>query len=44
MSIIAEFSIPPEALPGGDILTDMPNTTLELERIVPTEENALPFF
>lgn len=44
MSIIAEFSIPPEALPGGDLLTKMSNTTLELERIVPTEENALPFF
>ena len=44
MSIIAEFSIPPRALPGGDLLTAMPNTTIELERIVPTEENALPFF
>lgn len=44
MSIIAEFTIPPGALPGGDILTDMPNTAIELERVVPTEENALPFF
>ena len=44
MSTIAEFSIPPDALPGGDLLAEMPNTVVELERIIPTEENALPFF
>ena len=44
MSTIAEFSIPTDALPGGDLLTEMPNTVIELERIIPTEENALPFF
>lgn len=43
MSIVAEFAIPTEALPGGGVLSEMPNTVLELERIVPTEENALPF-
>ena len=44
MSIIAEFTIPAEALPGGDILVEMPETVLELERIVPTKETAFPFF
>ena len=44
MSIIAEFSIPPEALPGGDALAEVPETVLELERIVPTQEGVLPFF
>lgn len=44
MTIVAEFAIPTEALPGGELLAEMPNTTLELERIVPTEEDALPFF
>lgn len=42
MSIVAEFTIPADALPGGDVLTDLPETVLELERIVPTAENALP--
>lgn len=44
MSIIAEFTIPAEALPGGKILAEMPQTVLELERIVPTKESAFPFF
>jgi predicted DNA binding protein len=44
MSIIAEFSIPPEALPGGRVLAEMPEMSLELERIVPTDQSALPFF
>lgn len=43
MSIVAEFAIPSEALPGGEALSKMPNTVLELDRIVPTEENTLPF-
>lgn len=43
MSIVAEFTIPVDALPGGDVLTEFPETVLELERIVPTAENALPF-
>lgn len=44
MSIIAEFSIPPGALPGGDLLTKMPDISVELERIVPVNESVLPFF
>lgn len=44
MSIVAEFTIPAESLPGGETLLEMPDTRIELERIVPTEESALPFF
>lgn len=44
MSIVAEFSIPAEALPAGDTLVENPNTHIEIERIVPTQESALPFF
>lgn len=44
MVIVAEFTIPPEAIPGGETLAAMPDVTIELERIVPTEETALPFF
>lgn len=44
MSIIAEFSIPPEALPGGRLLVEMPDVSVELERIVPSDESVLPFF
>lgn len=44
MSIVADFLIPPEAVPSGETLTEFPGATIQLERIVPTEERALPFF
>lgn len=44
MSTVAEFTIPVEALPGGNTLTEMPEVRIEVERVVPTEEAALPFF
>lgn len=44
MAIVAEFTIPPGAIPGGDTLADMPEVTIELERIVPSADVALPFF
>jgi predicted DNA binding protein len=44
MSAVAEFTIPVEALPGGDTLIEMPDIRVEIERVVPTQEAALPFF
>lgn len=44
MSFVAEFTMPPEALPFGDTLKENPGTEIEVERIVPTQESALPFF
>lgn len=44
MSIVAEFSIPPEAVPSGRTLTTLPEATIQLERIVPSNERILPFF
>lgn len=44
MSIIAEFTIPADALPGGETLAEFPNARLELERIVPTQDAVFPFF
>ena len=44
MTLVAEFTIPPEALPLGDLLTDRPETEIEVERIISTNETALPFF
>lgn len=44
MAIVAEFTIPPEAIPGGKTLTVMPDVRIELERIVPADQSALPFF
>lgn len=44
MSVIAEFTIPPEALPGGSLLAEMPEIRIELERVIPTQEQAFPFF
>lgn len=44
MSIVAEFSLPPAAIPGGQTLEDLPDATIQLERLVPTGDAALPFF
>lgn len=44
MSIVAEFSIPAEAVPGGDTLSELPEATIQLERIVPSNHQVLPFF
>lgn len=44
MSVVAEFTIPPEALPFGDTLVKTQDTEIEVERVVPTQESALPFF
>lgn len=43
MRLVAEFVIPPEVLPGGPVLMELPAVRLDLERIVPTQEAALPF-
>lgn len=44
MSIVAEFLISPEAIPGGTTLNQLPDATLQLERIVPANDRVLPFF
>ncbi|UPW00974.1 helix-turn-helix domain-containing protein [Halorussus gelatinilyticus] len=44
MSVIAELSIPVEDFPLGRALAVTPNMQIELERIVPTDTGALPFF
>lgn len=44
MSIVAEFSIPVEAVPGGTSLAELPEATIQLERIVPSNDQVLPFF
>lgn len=44
MSLVAEFTIPAEALPGGETLVEIPDMRVEVERVVPTQELALPFF
>lgn len=44
MSVVAEFTIPPRALPFGETLVTTSKTEIEVERVVPTQESALPFF
>lgn len=44
MSWVAEFTVPPDALPFGKTLLDNPDMRIEVERIVPTHESAMPFF
>lgn len=44
MSVIAEFYLPPEALPAGDMLVENPDIRIEIERVVPLQESSLPLF
>ncbi|UPV74939.1 helix-turn-helix domain-containing protein [Halorussus limi] len=44
MSVIAELSVPVEDFPLGRALAATPDMQVELERIVPTDTGALPFF
>jgi hypothetical protein len=44
MSVIAELSVPVEEFPLGRALMATPDMQVELERIVPTDTGALPFF
>lgn len=44
MAHVAEFTIPPQTLPFGATLVDHPDIRLQVERIVPTDESAFPFF
>ena len=44
MTVVAEFTVPAGALPGGSALQEVTGLTVELERIVPSNDHALPFF
>ncbi|WP_128476326.1 helix-turn-helix domain-containing protein [Halorussus pelagicus] len=44
MSVISELSVPVEDFPLGRALATTPDMQVELERIVPTDTGALPFF
>ncbi|MDJ1431184.1 helix-turn-helix domain-containing protein [Halostagnicola sp. A-GB9-2] len=44
MSIIAEFTIPASEFVFGDVFTDAPDATIELERIVPASDSLMPYF
>lgn len=44
MSVVAEFAIPAEAVPGGETLAALPAATVRLERVVPSDEAVHPLF
>ena len=44
MSVIAEFNIPTEAVPGGETLRALPTAKIRLERIIPSDEAVHPIF
>ncbi|SEW26163.1 helix-turn-helix domain-containing protein [Natrinema salifodinae] len=44
MSIIAEFTIPSTEFVFGDVFTEAPEASIELERIVPTTDSLMPYF
>ncbi|ELY60098.1 DNA binding protein [Natronococcus amylolyticus DSM 10524] len=44
MAIIAEFIIPVESFPLGRVFDDLPTATVEIERVIPTDQGQLPYF
>lgn len=44
MATIVEFTIPADDFPLGRIFERLPDATIELERVVPTDNNILPYF
>lgn len=44
MATIAEFTIPADDFPLGRIFERLPDATVELERVVPTDTDILPYF
>lgn len=44
MSTVAEFSIPADDFPLGHIFETLSGVTIEIERVVPTNEAILPYF
>lgn len=44
MTSIAEFTLQPNAFPLGRVFEDCPEVTLELDRVVPSDDTVLPYF
>lgn len=44
MGIIAEFVIPSGAVPGGETLATLPEATIRLERLIPSDGELRPIF
>jgi predicted DNA binding protein len=44
MTTVAEFSIPADDFPLGHVFETLPDVTIEIERVVPTNEVILPYF
>lgn len=44
MGIIAEFVIPSEAVPGGETLDALPDATVRVERVIPSDRELRPIF
>lgn len=44
MATIAEFTIPADDFPLGHIFETLPDVTIEIERVIPTNRAILPYF
>ena len=44
MATVAEFTIPADEFPLGRVFEEFPEVTVELERVVPTGDAAVPYF
>lgn len=44
MSVVTEFAVPPSELPLEDALEAHPDVTIELQRVVPSDQGPMPFF
>jgi hypothetical protein len=43
MATLAEFALPPAAFPLGVVFEEFPEATIELERVVPVQEEVRPY-
>lgn len=43
MATVGEFTIPSDSFPLGSLFTEFPDVTIELERIVPTNDALIPY-
>ncbi|SIR15883.1 hypothetical protein SAMN05421858_1642 [Haladaptatus litoreus] len=44
MNVVVEFRLPTDGFPLGELFSHRPEVRIELERIVPTGEKAMPYF
>jgi predicted DNA binding protein len=44
MATVAEFTLPAQAFPLGTVFADLPDVTIQLERVIPDANGVVPYF